>query len=328
LPMQRNIALSDISAAWATRGYIRRFGPFDIIHGHSSKGGAIARLAAIGSGTPTIYTPHAMVTMAPDLSALKRRLFGLAELILSKLSTFIIAVGPAEERFAVASGLGRARVVMVPNGIGPMDLPSREQARRACGVGDDAIVIGWVGRLIENKAPDMLIKAVALAARSAPRLRAVLVGDGPMQETLRGVAQSMGIADKVTLLGEFDARQVLPAFDVFAISSRMEGMPYVALEAMAAGLPIISTVTGGVELLVEPGVNGAIIPTDACDALVHEIVKLVTDDALRARMGEASRQRVGQFSQERMVERTLAVYERCAAQIQGDEEPQLAGHVE
>jgi glycosyltransferase involved in cell wall biosynthesis len=327
LHMEREICAGDLFAAWRARRYLKGKGPFDIIHGHSSKGGAIARLAAIGSGVPAIYTPHAMVTMAPDLSPFKRRAFGLAEWTLSKFTRRIIAVAPEEGRFAVASGLGKSRVVVVPNGMGALEMPPREEARQNCGLRADHVVVGWVGRLVENKAPDLLVRAAAVVMQTVPQLRIVFIGDGPESEDLKRLALALGIEDKMVLLGEVDARRFLSAFDVLAMTSRMEGMPYVILEAMAAGLPIVATVTSGVELLIKPKVNGAIIPTDDLEALTTELTALATDPALRANMGAASRERVAAFSIERMVERTFSIYESCigSAATAWDDEPLLAG---
>jgi glycosyltransferase involved in cell wall biosynthesis len=330
LPMHRSIHAQDLSATWAIRRYLANFGPFDVIHGHSSKGGALARIAAIGTGVPAIYTPHALFTLTPGLSAPRRHFYNAIELILSKLCKYIIAVAPAEERFALTVGLGRSRVVMVPNGVGELDLTPRDQARRLCGARSDEVVIGSVGRLIENKGPDVLVKAMAIALRSAPRLRLVFVGDGALKRPLAQLAESLGIADKVVLLGEMDAQKVFSAFDIFAMSSRMEAMPYVVLEAMAAGLPIIATVTSGVEMLVEPSVNGKVVPMDDCTAFAAALVDLASDPHQMAKMASASRRLIEPLSSERMIDRILELYEKCLGEsaVELDNEPQLATDVE
>lgn len=327
LPMQRKISPSDGFAVWATRRYMQRFGPFDIIHGHSSKGGGIARLAAVGSGVAALYTPHALVMMAPDLSPLKRRAFTFLEWFLSKLSTRIIAVGPEEARIAAAAGLGKARIVVVPNGVGTIEMPARQEARQNCGLRADHVIVGWVGRLVENKAPAMLVRAGAAVMQSVPQLRLVFIGDGPQAVHLKTLSKALGIEDKIVLMGEADARKLISAFDIFAMTSRMEAMPYVILEAMSAGLPIVATVTSGVEMLVKPSVNGAIIPTDDTEALSSELLALATDPALRARMSAASRRRVQAFSIDRMVERILSIYQSCLGKTASEwnDEPLLAG---
>jgi glycosyltransferase involved in cell wall biosynthesis len=330
LPMHRGLHVDDLSVILAIRRYLRQFGPFDIIHGHSSKGGAVARIAAIGSGVPALYTPHALVMMTPGLPFLSRHFYGSIELVLSRLCKYIITVAPGEERFALAAGLGKSRVVMVPNGVETLKLSPRDKARDICGARPNEIVVGSVGRLVENKGPEVLVNALAIALRTTPQLRLVFVGDGPLKASLGELAGRLGIAEKVVLLGEMDARKLFSAFDIFAMSSRMEAMPYVVLEAMAAGLPIVATVTSGVELLVEEGVNGNVVPMDHCAAFAAALAGIANDPARMAQMASASHRLVAPFNSERMIDRILALYENCvrdtAAEM--DEEPELVGDVE
>src|SRR5207248_3561891 len=105
---------------------------------------------------------------------------------------------------------------------------------------------------------------------------------------LRQQGQRLGIADKIIWLGERDARGVLAGFDVFALSSRKEGLPYVVLEAMAAGLPVVATASAGVEILIESGINGEVVATDDAAAFGRALTKLATDEAYLSRCGQAS----------------------------------------
>src|SRR3954454_22193203 len=122
LRMRTGIHPSDFAVARAVRRYARDHGPFDAIHGHSSKGGAIARLAALGTGVPAFYTLHGLIMMDSGLAAWKRAFYLSIELGLSLRTTRIIAVSPEEQRAAVRLGLGKSRVALVPNGIGPARL--------------------------------------------------------------------------------------------------------------------------------------------------------------------------------------------------------------
>jgi glycosyltransferase involved in cell wall biosynthesis len=176
------------------------------------------------------------------------------------------------------------------------------------GVTDDAIVVGFVGRLVEQKAPEVLIEAFAATARMESRVRLALVGNGPLEAPMRALAARLGVADKVIWLGERDARGVLAGFDLFALSSRKEGLPYVVLEAMAAGLPVVATTSAGCEILVIPGVNGMLVPADDADGFGRALIQLVTNPAELLQYGAASRERVSQFTIDAMVERTLDAY--------------------
>jgi RraA family protein len=310
-PMRRSIHPGDFVTCCRIRRYARDHGPFDIIHGHGAKGGALARLASVASGMAAVYTPHGVVLMDPGVPRLRRLVYHAVEWGLARLTRRIIAVSPEEERFAVRQGFGRCRVVLIPNGIAPIAFPSRVRVRRDLGLAHDAIAVGFVGRLVEQKAPEVLVQAFAAAARSAPRARLIVVGSGPLERPLRGLADGLGVGDRVLWLGERDALAALPAFDLFAIASRKEGLPYVLLEALAAGLPIVATATAGVELLVRHGGNGFIVPPDCPEAFAAVLKDLMVDPRRLAPLGRASRRRAAAFTAEAMVDRTMATYLTC-----------------
>jgi glycosyltransferase involved in cell wall biosynthesis len=309
--MRRNIHPSDVTALRSIRRYARDFGPFDIIHGHSAKGGALARLAALGSGTPVLYTPHGFILMDQGLPWPRRRFYHAVEWALSQVTDRVIVVSPEEQRAVIRWGLGRSRVILIPNGIAPIAFPPRAVVRRKLGVSEDSVVTGFIGRLVDQKAPDVLLKAFAMAARRVPQSRLVIVGSGPLDGSLRSLAEGQGIGERVLWLGERDGKAVLPAFDLFAIASRKEGLPYVVLEALAAGLPILATASAGVELLVRHGGNGLIVPPDRPELLAAALGDLLSDPRRLARFGRASRETALQFTREEMVDQTIAAYQCC-----------------
>lgn len=310
MPMRTSVHPADFGVVRRVRRYLSEHGPFEIVHGHSSKGGAIARLAAVGKRRlAALYTLHGLIMMDPCLAKWKSLFYLTIEHVLALRTARIITVSPEETRAATRMGLGQARVVMVPNGLGPQHLAPRDQARTDMGVADDALVIGFVGRLVEQKAPHVLFEAFAATAKVAPQVRLAMVGAGPLNADLRQQAQQLGVADKIIWLGERDARGVLAGFDIFALSSRKEGLPYVVLEAMAAGLPVVATSSAGVEILIESGINGEVVPTDDAGAFGRALTKLATEPALLARCGQASRRLASRFTIDAMVEGTLAAYE-------------------
>jgi glycosyltransferase involved in cell wall biosynthesis len=300
----------DVRALRRIRRYAREHGPFDVIHGHSSKGGAMARLAALGTPAAAFYTLHGLIMMDPTLPRWKWLMYYAIELGLALRTARIIAVSPEEARAAVGLGFGAARVITIPNGVGAMRLAPRERARAEMGVEPDARVIGFVGRLVEQKAPHVLIEAFARAARAEPRARLAIVGDGPLKQPMMHLAGELGAGGRVIWLGERDARQVFAGFDVFALSSRKEGLPYVVLEAMAAGLPVVATKSAGVEILVEPGISGEVVETNCVEAFAGGLIRLITDDRYRAAASAAALRRAGLFTVDAMVERTIAAYEQ------------------
>lgn len=314
LPIRTSPHPSDVKVVRTVRRYMREHGPFDVVHGHSSKGGAIARLAAIGTKASAFYTLHGLIMMDPLLPRWKWLMYLSIELGLAVPTARIVAVSPEEQRAAVRLGFGKSRVVLIPNGVARLKLAPRDVARKAIGFADDAVVIGFVGRLVEQKAPEVLIEAFASTAKACPRARLALVGSGPLEGDMRKLATKLGVGDKITWLGERDARGVLAGFDLFALSSRKEGLPYVVLEAMAAGLPVVVTASAGSEILVVPGLNGEVVPADDAAAFAGGLIGLVSDPARLAQCGSASLQRVRQFSIDAMVDSTLASYRTVVPQ--------------
>jgi glycosyltransferase involved in cell wall biosynthesis len=317
VPIHTAIHPTDVTAVHAARRYLRDFGPFDAIHGHSSKGGAIARLAALWTGVPAVYTLHGLIIADPGLASWKRLLYLAIERGLGMATARIIAVSPEEQRAAIRLGFGAERVILVPNGVDEPALVPRAAARQALNMPGSAFVVGFVGRLVEQKAPDVMLRAFARVAPAAPHALLALVGYGPLERSLRGLAADLGIAHEVLWLGERDAAGIMAAFDLLALPSRREGLPYVALEAMAAGLPIVATESAGIELLVEPGVNGDVVRRDDAGAFATALLKLIRDTRALERAGAASRERATRFTVARMVDATLAAYHGCVGGVHG-----------
>jgi len=308
IPVRSSIHPSDLSVALKVRRYLNEHGPFDLVHGHSSKGGALARLAAFGTGCPALYTPHGLIVTDPSVALPKRALYLLIEWALSRVTKRIIAVSPEECRASARSGLGRRRLTVVPNGVEPAITSRRDEMRRRLGFSKNELVVGFVGRLVDGKAPHLLLEAFARVSADSPQARLVVIGDGPLMSRLRELAAELDISDRVILLGQRDARSEYAGFDLFAICSRKEGLPYVVLEAMAAGLPVVATESSGVEMLVEPGVNGEVVPRDDMPAFAEALGRLISDGSLRERYAMAARERAMRFTIEGMVDATLDVY--------------------
>jgi glycosyltransferase involved in cell wall biosynthesis len=308
LPMYTPPHPSDYRIVRAIRKLQSEHGPFDIVHGHSSKGGALARLAALGTRAKTFYTPHGLICLDTHLRWWKQGSYVAIERVLSWFTDGIIAVAPEEERAAAAMGLNPRKLTTIPNGLEPLELASRASARSAMGVSDKEVVIGFVGRLVEQKAPDVLLKSFARASTTAPNARLAIVGDGHLLNTLKAISRETRVQDKIIWLGERDAREVLAGFDLFALASRKEGLPYVVLEAMAAGLPVVATRSAGVEILVAPDANGIVVPRDDVDAFAGALSHLLQNPDLLIRFGAASRGAVARFSIDAMIDNTLSYY--------------------
>lgn len=309
VPMRRAPGPWDLSATLQVRRLMAQAGPFDVIHGHSSKGGMLARLAAIGTDSAVVYTPHAISTQDPLLGAAKRLVYGVGEKALARLTDRIIAVSSAECEHIVGLGIPRAKLVVIPNGVAPATGPTRQEARAALGLAEDALAIGFVGRLSRQKAIDVLIAAFAPVARADPKARLVVIGEGEEGAAARRQAAGLGCAAQVIWLGAVDALSRYPAFDLFAQPSRYEGFSYAVLEAASHGVAVLTTDVGGSREAVTDGVSGLIVPPAAPEAFAAALAALAGDRRRLAAMGRAARAGMGALDgRQRMVDATLAVY--------------------
>lgn len=183
---------------------------------------------------------------------------------------------------------------LIPNGIslGDFLLPdeSRKKWRLQEGIEENAIVISHVGRFTHQKNHALLIEALA-QIHSAHQWLLLLVGDGDLRPAVEEMVKAKGLIDRVRFMGvRADIPQILNASDIFVLSSRYEGNPMSVMEAMAAGLPVISTAVGGVPELVEDSISGILVPPEDPMALSQAIQKLVEDPHLLAQMGKRARQ--------------------------------------
>jgi glycosyltransferase involved in cell wall biosynthesis len=314
--MRRQPHAQDLLAVRVLRRYLRSHGPFDLLHCHSTKAGLIGRLGLIGDPIKRLYTPHGFFTADPSRGGIERQSGALVEAALSKLCDGVIAVSREEYRHAIELGISRAKLCLIPNGVA-LDQAShphgRAELRKDWGV-DGEICIGFVGRLVAQKSPETMLRSfAALPDITRTQAKLVMIGDGPLAGACRRLAAQLGIQARVVWLGEQDAKTLMHAFDLLALTSDAEGHPIVVLEALARGLPIVATAVGGIAESVRHGVNGFVTPVRGVSEIAAALQTLVHDADLRERMGRASRVIAQDFSVDRMVERTLAFYDQVVS---------------
>jgi glycosyltransferase involved in cell wall biosynthesis len=289
-----------------------------VIHGHSSKGGALARLSAVGLTGVRLYTPHAMFTMTPGLRPVVKWAFAMIERVLGWLSDAIILVSEDERRHAIEVGQTPRKLFVIPNGIRLRPPPpAADNLRTKLGLTHGELCIGFVGRFVAQKAPQTLLKAFGALAGRFPQTRLIMVGDGASDAALRDDAQKLGISDRVCWPGPVEGASAMFAFDIFALPSLYEGFPYVLLEAMAARLPVVMTQVGGAGTLVRDGENGFVVPPDRPDLFGEALERLLKDESLRQSMGARSAEMVQEFSIQKMVEKTVGLYRSLLARRKG-----------
>lgn len=276
--MRPEPGLLDLGAVISVRHYLRYAGPFDVIHGHSSKGGAVARLAACFSGAARLYTPHAFKTMDPQISTRSRWLFGLIERVLGRCMTDAIVVSSqGEADHARSLGLATRRLKVIHNIVrAPPDIPDRDEARRRFELPASCPVLAWIGRLAAQKAPERFVALMASLRERLPEARAIMLGHGELEGSIRTQIKAHGLDDICRLHTNRRGWDALAAADLCVLTSRYEGMPLVLLEAQALGVPAVATDVSGVWEALADDPRSTIVPsTDAGTKLAEAAVSVL-----------------------------------------------------
>jgi len=312
--MTRSPSPSDMTAWLAINRIIAEHGPFDIIHGHSSKAGALTRMRRPGKHTPRVYTPHAFRTMDPTLGAKGRRIFGGIETLLgSYLTDALICV--SQDEFAHAYRdlkIPGNALHLIVNGAAKPASGQKDAMRARLGVPAAALVYGFIGRLSEQKAPERLIRAFAATAAENPAAHLVMIGFGPLEDMVRAEIAQSGAGDRIHLTSSITGPEAMQAFDILVMPSRYEAMSYVMLEAEALGLPMVLTDVGGASTVLDDDENGFLVPNvDDISDLASAMARCADADCL-ARLRKAAGLRTERHSLTAMAQATEKLYRALA----------------
>jgi len=278
----------------------------DVVHTHGYHADVIGALAARAASVPRVATAHGFTGGGWKnrlFEALQRRSYGSA--------AAVIAVSePLAERLSRDSRISDL-VTCLPNAWArSTNRPDREAARRELGLSPDAVVVGWVGRMTREKAPDVAV--AALSDPAAAHLTLCLVGEGPMRAGLAGNAVDGSGARLVWAGAVPDAGRLFTAFDALLLSSRTEGTPMVLLEAMDAGVPIVATSVGGVPNVLGPSEAALVPPEDPAALRAALLETLADDEAARQRAVRAAARLDEEFGADSWLAAHEAIYRRAA----------------
>jgi len=292
LDVRRDIhPISDFRACLRLAGMLRDIRP-DILHLHSSKAGAIGRIAGRLTGVPSVYSTHGMAYLRTDVGIFSRALYFVLEWVLGPVGTVSVACSPSELQSMRAIP---GRKMDIPNGIDLAILPLPVERP-----GTDTLKIALCGRITAQKNPELACQIANLSPRE---WHWVWLGDGE----LGGMVAEAGIAVS-GWQQRAKAIAMLGASDVLLHTSSWEGMPIAILEAMALGLPVVATDVVGNRDLVIQDKTGFIAANAA--GFVTALKTLAESPEKRCRMGSAGRRRVEQeFDQSKLASRWLALYE-------------------
>lgn len=305
--------LHDLRAVTRLAAMIRRDRPH-ILHTHTAKAGAVGRLAALlaGDARPPIivHTFHGHVLQG-YFDPIRAEAFRQLERELARISTALIAVSPQVRDDLVGLGVAPAsKFTVVRLGIELAERVDVEgaaagpESRRLMGVSPERFVVGWVGRMTGVKQTDDVLRALGALRESGVDACLCMVGDGPDRDHVERRAHELGIMRHCLFLGyQEDVAVYYAAFDALVLPSRNEGTPVSAIEALAAGRPVVASRVGGVPDVVRDGIDGFLVESGDVDALADRLARLARDPQLGERMGEAGRARVvSRYSVARLVD--------------------------
>jgi glycosyltransferase involved in cell wall biosynthesis len=308
--------LRDLAAVRAVRGLIDREG-FDIVHANSTKAGLVASLAVWRSeASPALlYTAHGWA-----FSERRSPLFRLLMLLSEKIAAFrrdaTIVLTERERDAARARGLStEAKLRLIPLGIDRGAIPflaaaeARAGLARICGARLGRLVVGTIANAYPAKDLPNLLSAFGILAADVPEADLVVLGDGPEMPSLRERRAAMPHRDRVHLPGAVrDAATLLRGFDVFALSSSKEGLPWVILEASLAEVPIVATRVGALPELIEDGATGRLVPPSDPEALAAALRAVLTDRGTFQRLKSGAPRIAERRSGSETIASTLALY--------------------
>jgi glycosyltransferase involved in cell wall biosynthesis len=280
----------------------------DIVHLNSSKVGVLGRVAARLASVPVcVFTVHGWAFRASDGFA--AHVYRMLDRATRPLATAIVCVSETERSVGLAAHTCTdRRTVVIPNAVSLPKAPALGTRVRPA-----RVRLISVGRLAEQKDFATLVSALALVPRGSVELQ--ILGEGRERSAIEEQIHRLGLDAVIELAGDVeDVPERLASADIFVLSSRYEGMPIAVLEAMAAGLPVVATDLGGLREMITAEGTQLLVPPGDPRALADSIARLVSDPALRDRLGSANRARVeDRFSLPRWREDHLALYDALLA---------------
>lgn len=273
-----------------------------LIHSHGYHADVLVRFAARALGVPQVATLHGFVG-----STRRGQVYEWLQLRALRRAHVIAVSEPIAAR-SRASGIRPERVHVIPNAAPEASGVTRREAREALSLPQDAAVVGWVGRMSGEKEPEAFVRLVA-DLRSAPLPIGAMLGDGPCMSAVRDEKARLALGDRVLLPGVVaGAGRLVTAFDALVVTSSTEGTPMVILEAMRAGVPVVSTAVGGVPAVLAEGA-GVLVPYGNAEALAKAVMRVLTDqEHSRALVSRAAREVETRFGRDAWWSRHEALY--------------------
>jgi glycosyltransferase involved in cell wall biosynthesis len=305
IDLRRYPSPKDIVAVVKLRNYLHKLPQLQVVHAHSTKAGAIAAMLR-SDRTVTLFTPHAYRGMDATLQGYRGVIVRAAEKLLSSAHRKVIAVSPAEFVYARQLGISEEKLSLIENGVDLQKL--RELGRRSSRKrANEVCAIGFVGRLVHQKSPLTILKALDVMKGLGFRFHSHIIGDGPLRPSLEEYARDNGLTPYISFYGTVNAIPILANCDVLVHTSIYESLPYSLLEAIALGVPVVAVANAGSEAIFGERIElikGHLNHVAIADAVMH----ISRDVAAREKLREIYRDIEDKIGLETMIDKIEAEY--------------------
>jgi glycosyltransferase involved in cell wall biosynthesis len=310
LPIHREPWPSDFRVWFHFMRMIRAMKP-DVLHGHGAKAGAYMRLRSRSQNVVRVYTPHGG-SLHYEPNTLKGQLYGRLERgLMNSTDLFLFESAFARDTYQRMIGAPRSVVRCVFNGVSAEEFDSVPKA-------DDATDIVYVGEFRRIKGADLLVDALARLHAGGKKLTLTLAGDGEEMPALKAQVERLGLSQSVRFIGHVKARYGFSKGHLLVVPSRGDSMPYVVIEAGAAGIPMIAADVGGIPEIFGPQAQSRFAPSSV-DAMANAIQAALADSTTAQARAKTLRERIFlYFSQKAMVDGVLAGYQDAFAALAAD----------
>ncbi len=287
IEMNRAIGVSNLNSIKEVRRLIKKYNP-DIVYAHSSKAGAIARVADIGLKNHCVYNPHGWA-FNMRCSDKKRAMYTAIEKMAAPFCEKIICISDAEKQSALEKKICREdKLQVIFNGVDIEAYESGEHGtvkRSSLGIPEDAYVVGMVGRISPQKAPDVFVKMAKLVKDEIPNAHFVIVGSGNQEAEIRKYAEENKFADSLHITGWVDdPMSYVELFDVACLLSRWEGFGLALPEYMMAGKPIVASRVDAIPNIIRNGENGLLVEVDDATGASEAVLQIYRDRSLKDKL--------------------------------------------
>ena len=285
--MTRAIGSSDLKAIKEVRALIKKYNP-DIVYAHSSKAGAITRVADIGLKNHCIYNPHGWA-FNMRCSAKKKAMYTAIEKIAAPFCDKIICISDAEKQSALDKKICiEDKLQVIFNGV---DIEAYENEvhgavkRKDLNIPEDAFVVGMVGRISPQKAPDVFVKMAKHVKDEVPNAHFIVVGNGNQEDEIRKYAEDNDFSNSLHITGWVDnPMSYVELFDVACLLSRWEGFGLALPEYMMAGKPIVARRVDAIPNIIRNGENGLLVEVDDDIGASKAVLRILREDGLRKKI--------------------------------------------